>query len=351
MTKESPAREIRPNPFEHIIQIHKLRDSLLVFIFILSIYLLCGCSVGKTKIYRVGILSGVAAFADISEGIKERMTELGYIEGQNIEYDYWELDNNLEEENRILKKFVDDKVDLIFTFPTRPSVQAKAATQGTSIPVVFADAAIEGTDLVNNLKEPGGNITGVRFPLPETMAKRLELLLTLAPDAHRIYIVYALNYPNYPAAREALDKVAVDNHVLLIESPVASIEDIKTGLEALEKQADIGIEAIFLMPDLINGTIDAWEIIKTFAAKHNLPIACNVDFQLNDSGLFLVYSNHIEIGRSAADIAYKILQGTPPGSIPVATPNLYLYLNYRRAQELGLTVPEGLLKQAFKVIR
>ncbi len=323
---------------------------LMISLLIIGV-LFSGCTPRPEKVFRLGIISGVTAFADIADGFKERMTELGYIEGHNIEYDYWELDDDPAEEKRILKKFVDEKVDLIFTFPTRPSVQAKAATQGTDIPVVFANATIEGTELVTNLREPGGNVTGVRFPLPETTAKKLELLLELDPNVRRIYIISTRNYPNYAATREAIDKVAGEKHLSIIDNSVTSIEDIKSGFDALEKSPDIGIDAIFLMPDAINGTVAAWNIIKPFAIKHNLPVSCNADFQLQDSCLFLLLSNHIETGRSAADIANKILQGTAPGSIPVVSPNMNLYLNYRRAQELGLTVPEGLLKQAYRLIQ
>jgi len=58
-----------------------------------------------------------------------------------------------------------------------------------------------------------------------------------------------------------------------------------------------------------------------------------------------------EIGQEVAVIADKILKGTPAGDIPVATSNNYLTVNYKEARRLGLTVPEGMLKQAVKVIR
>jgi putative ABC transport system substrate-binding protein len=61
--------------------------------------------------------------------------------------------------------------------------------------------------------------------------------------------------------------------------------------------------------------------------------------------------DNIEVGQLAAPLVDKIFKGTPAGTIPVITPDPHLHLNFKLAQELGLTVPEGLLNQANEVIR
>src|SRR3989344_3366831 len=126
------------------------------------------------KVYHVGILSGTDNFLDMAEGFKAGMTKLGYVEGKHIVYDLQKVNADPAGEKRVAKKFVDDTVDLIYVFPTEPTVAVQEATKGTNIPVVFAYAGIEGAKLVNSVREPGGNITGVRFPGPEQMGKRLE---------------------------------------------------------------------------------------------------------------------------------------------------------------------------------
>lgn len=122
--------------------------------------LLSGCGEKKPKVYRVGILNGFTTFSGIADGFKTKMTELGYVEGQNIIYNLHEVDGGSAEEQRVLEKFVVDAVDLIFAFPTGSAIAAKAASQGATIPVVFAMANLEGTNLIENLRQPGGNITG-----------------------------------------------------------------------------------------------------------------------------------------------------------------------------------------------
>src|SRR5204862_2918700 len=122
------------------------------------------------------------------------------------------------------------KVDLIFVFPTEVSIAAKKAIQGTNIPVVFAQAFIEQSNLVNSVREPGGNITGVRFPGPDLAIKRLEVLLELAPKAKRLWVPYQKGYPNVPPQLEALRPAAAAAGVTLVEAPFANVTELQADL-------------------------------------------------------------------------------------------------------------------------
>src|SRR4030042_6970328 len=114
-----------------------------------AVIFLGGCTTTQNeKVYHVGVLSVLDFVADITDGLKAKMTELGYIEGENIVYDVQKTDFDMAAYKSILKKFVDDKVDLIFVFPTEASIEAKGATEGTTIPVVFTNAFTEDTGLV-----------------------------------------------------------------------------------------------------------------------------------------------------------------------------------------------------------
>ncbi len=153
-------------------------DQIMLIGAVLIFLLLNGC-VLKPKVYHVGILSGLDIFAQTTDGFKEKMTELGYSEGKNIIYDVQQTNIDIAAYQSILKKFVADKVDLIFVFPTEASQEAKAVIQGTDIPVVFANAFTENTGLIKSVQEPGGNITGVRWAGPDMALKRLEIMRKL----------------------------------------------------------------------------------------------------------------------------------------------------------------------------
>jgi putative ABC transport system substrate-binding protein len=303
-------------------------------------------------VYRVGILSGLSFVAVITDGFKAKMTELGYVEGKNIVYDVQKTDFDMAAYKTILKKFVDDKVDLIVVFPTEASMEAKAATQGTNIPVVFTFALIEGMDLVKSVREPGGNITGVRYPGPDIALKRFEIMREIAPQAKRMWVPYQKGYPIVAPQLEILRPAAAAAGVTLVEFPAADAAELQADLDARAKSADIGIDAILIIVEPLAVTPDAYAVMGKFAYEHNLPIGGALMSAGDKYGaIFGVNVDPLVSGKLAAPLADKVLKGMPAGTIPVVSDESFMQINYKAAQELGVTVPEGLLKQADEVIR
>jgi len=332
-------------------QIRFRQQILLAILLVVVCVFLSSCSEKKPKVYRVGILSGAEPFASIANGFKAKMTELGYIEGKNIVYDFQKSNADPVGEQQVVKKFVADKVDLIFVFPTEPAVAAKVATQGTNIPVVFAMAGIEGNNLVESVSKPGGNITGVRYPGPESTVKRLEFLRELVLHAKRILITYDPNYPNATSALQQLRPAVSSSGLQLVENPVNNVKELKAALQKRAALDDIGIDAILIMPDILNHSPDGFEAILEFANEHKVPIGGGMDFTADLGAMFSYVPDNIDQGRLAATLADKIFKGTPAGTIMVVTPESHLRLNYKVIKELGLDVSEGLLNRADEIIR
>jgi putative tryptophan/tyrosine transport system substrate-binding protein len=328
---------------------HKL---ILLFSLLTTLIILSGCGAqAAPKVYRVGILNGLDFFSPTVDGFKAKMTELGYVEGQNISYDVQKTNVDLAEYQRVLKKFVADEVDLIFAFPTEATLEAKAATQGTNIPVIFANVVIEGVNVVESVRQPGGNITGVRFPGAELSVKRLEFLHQLAPQAKRVWVPYLKDYPIVLPELEALRPAAASLGVTLVEVPATSPADIQADLEARSALSDSGVDAILFIVEPLAVSPDALGPIIKFAAEHNVPIGGAAVTEGDQGSMFSYIPDTVEAGQLAAPLADKIFKGTPAGTIPVVSPESHLVLNYKVAQKLGLKVPEGLLSQAVEIIR
>ena len=324
--------------------------TILVWVVVVSL-LLSGCGPEKPKVYRVGILSGLSFAVDAVDGFKEGMTELGYVEGQNIVYDVQKTNFDMAAYKSILQGFVANKVDLIFVFPTEASQEAKAATQGTDIPVVFSVANIEDTGLVNSVREPGGNITGVRYPGPDIAIRRFEIMRELAPQATRMWVPYQRGYPIVDSQLEVLRPAAASSGVTLVEFPADDAAEIQAELEARAQSADIGMDAILFIAEPLAVTPDAFAVMGQFAVEHEVPIGGAL-MSVGDYGsVFGVNVDIVNTGKQAAPLADKILKGIQAGTIPVVSAESYLQINYKVAQELGLTVPEGLLSLADEIIR
>ncbi|MGA2914942.1 MAG: ABC transporter substrate-binding protein [Sedimentisphaerales bacterium] len=312
----------------------------------------CGKKAPQQKVYRVGILSGLDFFASAADGFKARMTELGYVKGKNVVYDLQKTNIDLVAYKNILKKFVADKVDLIFVFPTEASQEAKAATQGTDIPVVFAIANIEGTNLIETVRHPGGNITGVRWPGPDLAAKRFEIMHELVPQTKRMWLPYQRGYPIVASQLEILRPMAASSGITLLEVPANNATELEAELQ--ERAKSVGVndtDAILIMVEPLGVTPENFVVLGKFADEHKIPIGGALMSVGGYESVFGLTPQNIPVGRQAAFLADKILKGISAGTIPVVSSEGFFQFNYKAAQKLGLNVPEGLLSRAGEIIR
>lgn len=306
------------------------------------------------KVYRVGFLAGSNAFNDAFEGFKAEMTELGYVEGETISYDFQSADGDREKMKQIAEKFVADKVDLILTTTTGAAQNAQAATDGTNIPVVFTIVADPvGSGVVADLRQPGGNITGATRSLRGLISKRVAVLHEVTPQVKRLWVPYQEGYANVGLTLEAIQAgaAAAEFDLAVIETPVSAPEEVVAELAKRAEADDPGFDAILIAPDPTIQNEISMAAIMAFANDHKLPVVGNTPGQVRQGALLTHSDDNYESGQLAASLADKIFKGADPGTLPVIFSEPHLYINYKVAQTLGLTVEDSLLTQASEVIR
>jgi putative tryptophan/tyrosine transport system substrate-binding protein len=321
--------------------------TIIFNIFLLCLFFLICCS--QPKVYRVGILSGIHILAETADSFKERMTELGYIEGENIIYDVHDTDFDMDLYDQALKKFVKDKVDLIFVFPTEAAMQAKAITKDTGIPVVFSNAYTESTGLINSVQSPGKNITGIRWPGPEIAIKSFTVIQELVPRVKRILVPYQKGYPIVESQLKVLGPVVATAGIKLIEIPASNTQELEVELHKLTGL--FNGEAVQLLAEPLMATSDSFAAVSKFAARHHMLIGGTPVFEGDYQSVFGFIPDVQFQGRQAANFTDKIFNGTPAGKILVSTAPYLFYFNYQQAQKLGLEVKEDFLSQADAIIR
>jgi putative ABC transport system substrate-binding protein len=136
-----------------------------------------------------------------------------------------------------------------------------------------------------------------------------------------------------------------------VEAPAADVAEVQANLQLQATSADIGIDAILMIVEPLVVTPDTFTAMAKFATDHKLPMGGALMAVGDYKSAFGVSTDNVSVGKQAALLADKILKGTPAGTISVVSAENFLQINYPAAQAQGLTVPDGLLRQAAQVIR
>ncbi len=321
------------------------REKNLVFygmLLIFSVFLLTACGAiaedGSGQ-FTVGLVTNNSNGLKNVQGFREGMTDLGYIEGENITYIFSETPLKGDDLDAALKNMLAENVDLIFTAGTPTGVAAYRITNGTGIPVVFgviADPIEAG--VMDDLLNPGGNMTGVK--LSQNQDRRLELLMEASPDIKRIFFPYNPDDPAPTSAITQIVELAPSFGIEIVEGFAHNDEEALNLLANLPED----IDAIFMLPDsTVNARVD--ELVAV-AIERKLPVSAPSMAQVEDGALMAYGIIHEEVGVQAASIADQILKGTLPGTTPVQTAEYYLGINLQTAEAIGIEIPLYLIQAA-----
>jgi ABC-type uncharacterized transport system substrate-binding protein len=301
------------------------------------------------KVYRVGVLSaGSVALDAVGNGRQaflERLSELGWIVGQNLTIEPRHADGELDRLPGLAAELVQLKVDMVLAFGTPAALAAKRAT--VTIPIVIVAGDPVGTGLVASLAHPGGNITGLTNEAGlEIFAKRLELLKEMAPKISRLGIL--TNRSNIAEARggAATAPLAQALRLTFVPVDVRSPSGFDGAFAVLIRERVDGLTAT---ENPLN--VEHKDLIVSFVNKNRLPTVFGERVFVDAGGLMSYGISFADLLRRLATCMDKILKGSKPADLPIEQPTKFeLVVNLKTAKALGLTIPQTILLQADQAI-
>jgi putative tryptophan/tyrosine transport system substrate-binding protein len=299
---------------------------------------------GKTS--RVGVLlSRYGPKDDPPQGLRQRLRDLGYIEGQNLTIEWRTAEGGYGRLSELAAELVSRQVDVLVADTALATRAAMAATQ--RIPIVTALAADPiGDGLVSNVVRPGGNVTGISLMLPELSPKRLELLKEAVPKASRIAVLWNPSTPWHTTMLRQLHGAALSLKLELVPVAVQGPREFEAAFAAIARQRTDGI----FWGDNPIFSAHQKQLLE-LVAKVRLPMIASSREWVVAGGLISYGPIYVEMFRSAAVYVDKILKGTKPADLPIEQPTKFeLVINLKTAKALGLTIPQTLLLQADQVI-
>jgi putative tryptophan/tyrosine transport system substrate-binding protein len=306
----------------------------------------------QPKVFRIGYLSAVDPGTDAPrrEGIWLALRELGYIEGQNIAFEYRYGEGKGERQPELAAELVRLKVDIILVAGgTQPTRAAKNATK--TIPIVMTGLGLDPVraGLVESLARPGGNVTGLTTLNSELGGKRLELLKEAVPKLVRVAVI---NDPTtVGATREVKEDLPVAARALGLTMrtwEVRAAEEFDKVFAAINKDRPDGLYVLVAGGRLRPNA----KRFADFALKSRLPSMYYNREAVEAGGLMYYGTDLSESYRRVAYYVDRILKGTKPADLPVEQPTKFEFvINQKTAKQIGLTIPPDLLARATKIIR
>jgi putative ABC transport system substrate-binding protein len=296
----------------------------------------------------VGILySGTAeGMAPQAQAFRTALSELGYIEGRNIAFEYRLAETRPERLPALAKDLVERRVAVIVV--AGGSATAVAAKNATStIPIVFAI----GTDpvsagLVTSFNRPGANLTGVTVVRDVLRSKQVQLLRAIAPRAAGLALLVDPENPNAEANANDMGAAARVIGWTLKVFKATTDKDFETTFAAMAEQK---VGALLVQDANLFNSHQAR--VAALAAGIRVPALSTFREFPAAGGLLSYGASRTDSGRQMAIYTSRILKGEKPGDLPIARPTRFeLVINLRTAKALQIEVAATLLALADEVI-
>jgi putative ABC transport system substrate-binding protein len=223
---------------------------------------------------------------------------------------------------------------------------AKSLTR--EVPIIFGSPQNPmHFGLVTSFAHPGGNVTGFTLYVPVDQ-KRLEFLRLAVPGARKLGIVIDRWWMAEAGGREILaqarDRQGFQPELFVVET----VAQLKQALATPRARA---MDAWYV-PYTVLPYDDPEALTDLFAAIRK-PVVYPTT-QLAERGGLVSYQPILSLEDSFrlwATMVGLVLDGVPPGEIPVERPKVFeLAVNLDTARRLGISLPSSLVKRANRVI-
>ena len=296
------------------------------------------------KMHRIGFLTLSSGPSPSTEGFQRGLSQLGYVEGQNVIILYRWAAGRKDRLVDLAKELLQLKVDLFASQSTEAITAIRSINE--TIPIVMTSITDPiGNKLIASFARPGGNTTGMTLSSTDLATKRLGLLKEVVPNLSRIAVLVERDHP--PTAtmiketQDAAGGMRIELQILEVHP-----EQISDAFKAMERARP---DALILQQ---TATFNAYtKEIANLALDSRLPSVHENREYVRSGGLMAYGPDIFALGQRAAYYVDRILKGTKPADLPVEQPTKFvLALNLKCAKTLGVNVPPALLASADEVI-
>jgi putative ABC transport system substrate-binding protein len=296
---------------------------------------------------RIGVLWHAANIEEETpyyQSLLEGFRQLGYVEDRSIVLEHRFPDEKPELFTSMAAELVSLKPDVVVGVGSAAPYLKKATS---TIPMVFMYIPEPiGAGLVESIRRPGGNATGLTNFSVELSGKRLQYLKDIVPSLSRVALLINPNAKISALYVTQSNEAAPRLGLMPQAFEARALNDVERAFDAMVKAR---MQAVVINAESL--FYQAKDRIATLALARRLP-TCVWVRELLDSGALMSYgADQRLIARRVAVYVDRILKGERPAEMPVEQPTKFEFIiNMKTVRALGLTIPQTLLARADELI-
>lgn len=314
---------------------------LLCSTLLVSTFLFTGCN-NKNDNITIGITQIVdhPSLDNCRNGAIDKLAELGYIEGENLEINYQSAQGDPSVASTIAQDFIADKVDLILAISTPSAQAAYGAAFSKDIPVVFSAVTDPvAAELAETVDTPFENITGTSDVMP--MEAAMKLINDILPDAKKVGILHNTSEVNSDIQLKSAQSISKEFNLEIVDKGITSTNEIASALDTLLVEVD----CLLNLTD--NMVVSAMPLISEKCIEAGKPIIGSEEEQVKNGALAAEGIDYYNLGMQTGAMIAKILEGSAAEEIPVESmKESKLTINKAVADKLEITIPDNLMERA-----
>ena len=284
------------------------------------------------------------ALGHLAAAFKRGLAESDLVDGHNVTIEFRWAEGQLDRLPALATELIARRPSVIAG--NSPAIVAVKGT-GATMPLVsmFPSDPVK-LGLVESLRRPGGNVTGVYLFTTGLEAKRLGLLRDVVPRATTIAVLLDANFETTEAQARDVQQAAAGLGVQLLLVRAHSDRQIEAAFGTF---AERGAAALLVgASPFFNSRRDRLVVL---AARHKLPAIYEWREFAAAGGLASYGHSIVESYRQLGSYAGRILKGAKPADLPVIQPSKFeLVINLKTAKSLGVSISGDLLTLADEVI-
>ncbi|MBE2200605.1 MAG: ABC transporter substrate-binding protein [Anaerolinea sp.] len=327
-----------------------MKKHLIYFLILLILsFAIAGCNAAEEEVVTVGMMTMVShpSLDAISQGVKDKLAEAGYIVGENLELLEGNAEGDIATLSTIVQQFIDADVDLIVA-TTTPALQAayNATKETGSPPIIFNGVSNPyAAGIANAPNDHPAWVLGNQ--LLDPVKEAMDLIILLKPGASVIGLIYNPAEANAVYLVELAQKEAGARGLKLELATVSNSSEVQTAAEAL---ASRNLDAYLAISD--NTVTSGFEALVQVANDNDI-LVVGTSASMPPRGAAASYGiDPYQEGLDSGQLVVDYLKGDldlAKTEIQIQDAVL-LTVNPSAAQEQGVTLSDEIVEKADNVI-